>query len=112
MKNQILITGATGMVGKRLINALHNNGHKVSVLTRKATNIKNATVYLWDVYKQKIDPTCLQGIDTIIHLAGENIADKKWTKERKQQIIDSRVMSAQLLHKTIKETQSPVKTFI
>lgn len=112
MKNQILITGATGMVGKKLINALHNNGHKVSVLTRKATNIKNATVYIWDVYNQKIDPNCLQGIDTIIHLAGENIAEKKWTKERKQQIIDSRVMSTQLLHKTIKETQSPVKTFI
>nr|WP_068888083.1 TIGR01777 family oxidoreductase [Pedobacter panaciterrae] len=112
MKNQILITGATGMVGKKLINALHNNGHTVSVLTRKPINIKNATVYLWDVYKQTIDLNCLQGIDTIIHLAGENIAEKKWTKERKQQIIDSRVMSAQLLHKAIKETQAPVKTFI
>jgi uncharacterized protein (TIGR01777 family) len=112
MKNQILITGATGMLGKKLINALHESGHRVSVLTRKATSIKNATVYLWDVYKQTIDPNCLQGIDTIIHLAGENIAEKKWTKERKQQIIDSRVMSAQLLHKTIKETQAPVKTFI
>jgi len=112
MGNQILITGATGMVGKKLINTLYNNGHKVSILARKATNIKNATVYLWDVYKQTIDPNCLQGIDTIIHLAGESIAEKKWTKERKQQIIDSRVMSAQLLHKTIKETQSPVKTFI
>jgi len=112
MKNQILITGATGMLGKKLINALHESGHRVSVLTRKATSIKNATVYLWDVYKQTIDPNCLQGIDTIIHLAGENIAEKKWTKERKQQIIDSRVMSAQLLYKTIKETQAPVKTFI
>jgi len=112
MKQQILITGATGMVGKKLINALHLNGHSIAVLSRKATKIPNAKVFTWDVYKQTIDKECLNGIDTIIHLAGEGIADKKWTKERKQQIIDSRVKSTELLLKTIKETGSPVRNFI
>jgi uncharacterized protein (TIGR01777 family) len=112
MKKRILITGATGMIGKKLIHTLLQLGHNISILSRKPRNIKNVTVYTWDVYKQQIDANCMEGIDTIIHLAGEGIADKKWTKERKQQIIDSRVLSTQLLHKTIKETNAPVSTFI
>lgn len=112
MKKQILITGATGMIGKKLINVLLQLGHNISILSRKPRNIKNVTVYTWDVYKQQIDADCMKGIDTVIHLAGEGIADKKWTKERKQQIIDSRVLSTQLLYKTIKETNAPVSTFI
>lgn len=112
MNKHILITGATGMVGKKLIPILIEKGHQVSVLSRKATRIKDVKVYLWDVYKSKIDPECLSGIDTIIHLAGENIAGEKWTAARKKKIIDSRVLSAQLLYKTIKEHNAPVKTFI
>ena len=112
MKQQILITGATGMVGKKLIAILHAMGYGISVLSRKKTPLKNAKVFLWDVYKQTIDPKCMEGIDTIIHLAGEPIADKKWTKERKQQIIDSRVLSTELLYKTIKESKADVKQFI
>ncbi|MBC8986017.1 TIGR01777 family protein [Pedobacter sp. N36a] len=112
MNKHILITGATGMLGKKLIPILIKRGHKVSVLSRKATSIKDVKVYLWDVYQAKIDPECLSGIDTIIHLAGENIAGEKWTDARKKKIIDSRVLSTQLLYKTIKEQNAPVKTFI
>ncbi len=112
MKKQILITGATRLVGKQLIQILHASGHDISILSRKNTPVKNAKVFLWDVYKQTIDPTCMEGIDTIIHLAGEPIAEKKWTKERKQQIIDSRVKSTELLYKTIREHGNHVKAFI
>lgn len=112
MANQILITGATGMVGKQLIPALQALGHQVSILSRKKVTIEGVKVYLWDVYKQTIDKESLNGIDTIIHLAGEGIGDKKWTEERKKQIIDSRVLSGQLLYKTIKETNAPIKTFV
>ncbi|HKG07668.1 MAG TPA: TIGR01777 family oxidoreductase [Pedobacter sp.] len=112
MKKHILITGATGMVGKKLIQTLHEKGHEINVLSRKKGNIKHAKIYLWDVYNDKIDPECIEGIDTVIHLAGENIAEQKWTKERKQRIIDSRVKSAQLIQKLIKDTNAPVKAFI
>lgn len=112
MVNQILITGATGMVGKQLIPALQALGHQVSILSRKKTTIKDVKVYLWDVYNQKIDKQALNGIDTIIHLAGEGIGDKKWTAKRKKEIVDSRVLSGNLLYKTIKETNAPIKTFI
>jgi uncharacterized protein (TIGR01777 family) len=112
MKKHILITGATGLIGKKLIHALQENGHTISVLARKPGKIKNVTVHLWNVYKHQIDPSCIQGVDTVIHLAGEGIAEKKWTKERKQKIIDSRVLSAQLIHKLIKDANAPVRTFI
>lgn len=112
MAKNILITGATGLVGKKLIPALQAQGHKISILSRKQTQIKAVDVYLWDVFKQTIDPAAFVEIDTVIHLAGEGIADKKWTPERKQQIIDSRVLAAELLYRTIRETKAPVNTFI
>lgn len=112
MNKHILITGATGMVGKKLIQILMEKGHQISVLSRKAIRIKDVKVYLWDIYESKIDPQCLSGIDTIIHLAGENIAGGKWTDARKKKIIDSRVLSAQLLYNTIQEQNAPIKTFI
>lgn len=112
MAKNILITGATGLVGKKLIPALQALDYKIAILSRKKTDINGVQVYVWDVYKQQIDKDCLKGIDTIIHLAGEGIADKKWTKKRKKEIIDSRVLAAQLLYKTIQETKAPVKTFI
>jgi len=112
MSKNILITGASGLIGKQLIPALQAQGHTISILSRRQISIKDANVFLWDVYNQTIDKNALKGIDTIINLAGEGIADKKWTDKRKQEIIDSRVMSAQLLYKTIQDTKAPVTTFI
>jgi len=112
MSKHILITGATGMIGKRVTTVLRNAGHYISVLSRKHADIPGVKTYIWDVYKQQIDPACMKGVDTIIHLAGENIASEKWTAKRKQQLIDSRVLSTRLLHKTIKETGANVRDFI
>lgn len=112
MKQHILITGATGMIGKKLIAELLLRGNKVSILTRKPMKIKDVQVFLWDVEKAEIDKRCLEGVDTIVHLAGAGIADQKWTKERKKQIIDSRVESTALLYKTIKESDNIVRNFI
>ncbi|KQC00060.1 TIGR01777 family oxidoreductase [Pedobacter sp. Hv1] len=112
MSKNILITGATGLVGRKLIPALQAKGHQIAILTRKPTAIKDVKVYLWDVYQQTIDEKALTGIDTIIHLAGEGIADQKWTPKRKKEIIDSRVQSCQLLYRAIAATKAPVQTFI
>ncbi|WP_316831416.1 TIGR01777 family oxidoreductase [Pedobacter aquatilis] len=110
MAKKILITGATGLVGVVLKEKLLSTGYEVNTLSRKPEG-KNA--FQWDVYKQQIDPESLSGVDAVIHLAGEPVADKKWTKERKKQIIDSRVKSTELLFKTIKESKNHnIKSFI
>ncbi len=108
----ILITGASGLIGSRLIKNLLEKGHKVSVLSRQSSNFKGITAYNWDIEKQLIDLNAFDGIDTIIHLAGAGIADKRWTKQRKQEIVDSRVKSTQLLYRTIEAIKAPIKTFI
>lgn len=111
MAKKILITGATGLVGSALKNLLLSKNYEVNTLSRKPENEVNA--YKWDVYNQEIDSRCLDGVDAIIHLAGEGVADKKWTEERKQQIIDSRVKSTELLYKTIANHEKhQVKSFI
>jgi uncharacterized protein (TIGR01777 family) len=112
MNKHILITGATGMVGTKIISALQQAGHTIAILSRKDNKIPGIKTYIWDVEQHNIDIRCMDGIDTIIHLAGENIAAKKWTAKRKKQIIDSRVLSTHLLYKAIKETSASIKTFI
>ncbi|WP_158798304.1 TIGR01777 family oxidoreductase [Pedobacter sp. L105] len=112
MNQHILITGATGMLGKELIQALLKQGDRVSILSRKHEQINQVNVFLWDVYKQEIDINCLNGVDSIIHLAGESIASEKWSEKRKKEIIDSRVLSAGLLFKTLAGHKNQVKHFI
>jgi uncharacterized protein (TIGR01777 family) len=108
----ILITGASGLIGPRLIKNLLEKGHRVSVLSRQTSNLKGVSTYNWDIDKQLVDLKAFEGIDTIIHLAGAAIADKRWTKQRKQEIIDSRIRSTQLLYHTIEAIKAPVRTFI
>ncbi|MBB5636446.1 hypothetical protein HDE68_002347 [Pedobacter cryoconitis] len=112
MNQHILLTGATGMLGKELIKSLLSQGHTISILSRKPIQINRVKVFLWDVYQQKIDTNCLEGVDSIIHLAGENISKGRWTEKRKKEIIDSRVLSTQLLYQAMAETKNQVKNFI
>ena len=108
----ILITGATGLVGSGLVKRLQACGHHISVLSRHPEKVKFATAFYWDVKKQEIDHACLKGIDTIIHLAGENIAGKRWTDKQKQIIIDSRVKSIELLYQAVTDTRAQIETII
>jgi uncharacterized protein (TIGR01777 family) len=112
MKNNILITGATGLIGKQLTQELLNLGYHVSILSRTLKNIEGVKVYLWDESKNIIDYDAFREIDTIIHLAGENLGRKKWTEKRKVELIHSRTRTTQLLYKAIIETNTPIKTFI
>jgi len=111
MAKKILISGATGLVGTALRKRLQERGFLVNILSRKPGNLPNT--FIWDVYKQTIDYHCVDGVDAIIHLAGEPVADKKWTDERKKQIIDSRVMSTELLlNAIVSNPNHQIKSFI
>ena len=112
MAKNILIAGATGVVGEQLVSKLLAEGHQVSILARKPTSQTNVKAFQWDVYQQTIDNNAFEGIDTIINLTGEGIADKPWTAERKQQIIDSRVKSAALIFKAVVATNANIESYI
>lgn len=109
----VLITGGTGMIGKALTKELVNKGHQVIVLTRKAKKPENGIIYKeWDVEKGILDESAIREADHIVHLAGANVADGRWTAKRKKEILGSRVKSGELLVKAIKDIPNKIKTVI
>lgn len=110
----VVITGGTGMIGTALCNLLSEKGHNIIILTRKADkpSTNNISYAEWDIKAQTIDTAAIQRADHIIHLAGANVADKRWTKKRKQEIADSRTQSAALLVKALKENNNKVQSVI
>lgn len=99
----VLITGGTGLVGSRLSRTLKERGYKVIHLSRTENMDSTFPAYKWDIDKGEIDNRALEQADYIVHLAGAGVADKTWTKKRKQIIIDSRVKSGALLQQKLKE---------
>lgn len=108
----ILITGGTGGIGKLITEELLARGHQVSHLSRNPGNNPKIKTYLWNVAKGTIDENCLEGIDTVVHLAGASIAEKRWTEKRKQEIIYSRTKSIGLIYQLIKKKPNQVNTII
>jgi uncharacterized protein (TIGR01777 family) len=108
----ILITGGSGLLGRQLTNALLGLGHTVSHLSRSPGKNPQIKTFLWDVEQGKIDKHCIDGVDTIIHLAGAGIADKRWTEERKKEIIESRTRSIGLIYGLMKSKPHKVNTVI
>lgn len=106
----VLISGGSGLVGLELSKMLRAKGHRVSILSRKKTNDVNYK--FWDIENGVLAEDALIGIDTIVHLAGEGIADGAWTDERKVKIIESRVNSTRLLLDALKKGNHQVKAFI
>ncbi len=108
-----LLAGGSGMIGRQLSALLTKQNHKVAWLTRsKVSQGISYEQYLWDINEKSIDINCLKGIDIIINLAGEGIADKRWTEERKKEIIESRVKSTALLFDLVKNNTNTVRKFI
>lgn len=113
MKKNVLITGGTGFVGRCLTKLLLEEGYSVSILSRnKKKNTATVFYYSWDVDRQLIEEEAVLKADYIIHLAGANIAQKRWTKHRKEVILSSRVLSAQLLFDTLKKSNRKPEAFI
>lgn len=113
MMNRVLITGGTGFIGTYLTSYLIENGYKVSILSRNVKkNTSDISYFLWDVTSKTIDKTCLCKVQTIIHLAGANVADGKWSQERKKRILESRTKSTELLYDLLRRESNNVKTFI
>jgi len=108
MKEVVLITGASGMIAKELAKKIGKE-YEIRFLTRKK---KHDHEYEWDIRKGNIDETALENVSHIIHLAGANISEKRWTPERKRELISSRVDSAELLRNALRKNKLKLKSFI
>lgn len=99
----VLITGGSGLIGRRLTETLNRAGYSVRVLSRRRVLIPGARVFLWDHRSGTIEEGALDDINVLIHLAGTNIGSERWNKKGKKSIIESRVGSARFLHREIIE---------
>lgn len=111
---KILIAGGTGFVGKQLIDFLVGKGYSIHVLTRKprANPLENIHFFLWNIERQYIDKKAFEGVEILINLTGANIGEKRWTEQRKKEIIDSRINSIDVLYQYISENKFNINTFI
>lgn len=108
----ILIGGGTGLIGQRLCKLLTEHNHEVRLLSRSVDSNSPYQIFKWDPIAGQIDEKALDGVDTIINIAGAGIADKAWTAKRKKLIIDSRVKGNELLAATLAANNQKVKAFI
>lgn len=102
MHKNILITGGTGTIGISVSELLTNRGHRVRILSRSAHDKADSYDYFtWDPVIGKMEDAAFKNVDVVIHLAGESIAGKKWTKTRKKLLTDSRVNTAKFIKDVI-----------
>ncbi|MFD1601879.1 TIGR01777 family oxidoreductase [Flavobacterium artemisiae] len=113
MPKNVLLTGGTGFIGSHLVELLLDNGYTVSVLSRSAKKSNSQiTYYQWNLKQNFIDEEAVLKADFIIHLAGEGIVEKRWTKRRKKAIIDSRVQPIELIHSVLVKHNKTFDAFI
>lgn len=106
-----LISGSTGLIGRALVRRLEADGHEVVRLVRPETT-GGVSGVTWDPATGVLDPSEFEGFDAVVHLAGENIADRRWSDEQKRRIRDSRVVGTTLLSTTLASLNSPPSVFI
>lgn len=108
----VLIAGGSGLVGSRLSEMLTKQDYEVAHLSRRKPASYPYKVYQWNIEKQWIEQGALDNADYVINLAGAGIVDKRWTKQRKRVIIESRTQSTRLLSNYFKKLAKSPKAYI
>ncbi|MFN7913605.1 MAG: TIGR01777 family oxidoreductase [Bacteroidota bacterium] len=109
---KILISGGSGLVGKKLTASLLNQKHEVVWLSRTEDLTAKVKKYKIDLNANYINKAAFENVTHIVHLAGAGIADRRWTDNYKKEIIDSRVKSLELIHNCIIHNQIPIKQLV
>ncbi len=110
--SKVLITGGTGLVGMHLGKKLQELGYEIAILSRNKSNENKIQIYFWDYDKNEIDKDAINTSDFIIHLAGANLGERKWTSKRKQLILDSRIKSAELIYNNLDKENNRLRAFM
>lgn len=108
---KILVTGASGLVGTALSPALKNAGHEVYKLVRSAPNAAAGEIS-WNPERGEIDAASLEGMEAVIHLAGESVSEGRWTDEKKRRIRESRAKGTRLLSETLAQLKRKPRTLL
>ncbi len=111
MIKNILISGGSGLIGGELTKQLEEIGYQVAWLSRSPDKYQQKS-FSWDLEKMTMDEEALEWADAVIHLAGEGVADKRWTATRKKKIMESRTLSTELICKGISKSKNKAKVFL
>ncbi|MEY4593802.1 MAG: hypothetical protein RIQ47_212 [Bacteroidota bacterium] len=112
-KKRVLITGASGMIAAKVAEELRKSGFQVVALSRSTmSDPRFEASYRWNPDKNEFDPRALDGVTAIVHLAGAGIADKKWTPNRKREILESRTRSSNFLAEQLRIIPHSVSTIV
>ncbi len=106
----VLITGGSGLIGQALSELLVKNDYAVRHLSRTVSGNEKYPTFRWNLSSQDLEIEALKNVDHIIHLAGENVGEGRWTSERKKRILSSRVDTINLLQNNL--NSNPLKSFI
>ncbi len=110
---KVLIAGGTGFIGKALTAYLLDCGFEVNVLSRGRVGHGNIiSYYKWDIENGFIDKDAFDGVNAIVNMTGTNIGDKRWTSNRKIEIMDSRIKPMELILSYIKRLNIHIDSFI
>ncbi len=108
---RIIVAGGSGFIGKKVCQYLQQMGYDISILTRKKRSELSFPQFLWSPENQTLESEALDGVDYILNLAGENIAEQKWSVSRKAEISKSRTDSNQLFFNFLKNENHTVKGY-
>ncbi|MEO5581585.1 MAG: TIGR01777 family oxidoreductase [Saprospiraceae bacterium] len=113
MKDKIiLICGGSGMIGTALSNYLTQFGIRIRILTRQKKSSTQYEQFLWNPYKEEIDSKALDDVYGVINLAGASIGSRRWSKKRKMEIYNSRILSTRFMIKCINARTIPPEIFV
>ncbi|MEZ5276145.1 MAG: TIGR01777 family oxidoreductase [Opitutaceae bacterium] len=107
----ILVTGASGLIGETLVPFLTTQGHRVVTLGRNP-DPGDSNAFQWDPDKGELDDRAFEGVEAVIHLAGANLAAGRWSSARKKAILESRVKGTRLLVERIARAGGQVRSLV
>jgi uncharacterized protein (TIGR01777 family) len=108
--SRIVVSGASGLIGQPLVQALRAGGHRVTTLVRRAP--KNANEIRWNPDAGELDPGALDGADAVINLSGASIGRIPWTLPYRRELVSSRINATRLLAETMAGMSKPPATFL